>query len=418
MPRNYVRKSDRGEGGRWSRDDMDKACDHVNRHLMTISRAAKAFNVPRSTLHLKVQGWKGKAPRQSTNGVVGGGGRKSTLALETELKLVKYMNIMNKWGFGLSKTQVLDVLQMFAREHKIKTDWKDDRPGDDWWVQFCKRHKLSLKKPERLEGSRSRQAGDPFIVQDFYDKLELAIDELDLAGKPQCIYNCDETGVNHDPGSTKILSKKGVAAQRLTGGSGREFTTVLGCVSADGSKLPPLILHKGKRLWTSSFGDKAKEYPGTSYFISDKGWMTEEVFTSWFKKTFVPNVKEFPCLLIYDGHLSHIGISLVEEAIKSNVTILKLPPHTSHFLQPLDVSVFRGFKSTWDRILAEWTRHNSGQRLPKSAFANLLGKTWKSIDPKQIIAGFKKTGIYDETFQGVNRDVISVSTYHPEKLDR
>lgn len=415
MVRVYKRKTNRGEGSSWSKDDLRNAMDDVRSGRLTQKQAAETYSIPKSTLQLKLNGWRGRAVTET---VSGGGGRKLALPIATEKRLVKYLNVLNKWGFGLSKNEVLDVIQEFVRCNKLTTPFKDNRPGGDWFRSFSKRHKLSLKKPERLESSRSRQAADPFILNDFFDKLEELVKENKLEDKPHCIYNCDETSFNSDPGSTKVVAKRGENVHRVTAGSGRETTTVLACIRADGSKLPPMILHKGKRLWDSMFGGD-KSYPDTSYFVSEKGWMTEEVFYSWFTNCFIPNVTEFPALLIYDGHLSHIGLKLIEKAVEMNVTILKLPPHTSHLLQPLDVSVFRGVKSKWDEILTEWCRHHYGQRLTKSDFADILGETWRFIGDTQIKSGFKKCGIYDPDYEHrVNRNVIKADHYDPEKLQR
>ena len=41
----------------------------------------------------------------------------------------------------------------------------------------------------------------------------------------------------------------------------------------------------------------------------------------------------------------------VKLAIKNQIIIICLPPHTSHALQPLDVGVFKGLKADWRRIL-------------------------------------------------------------------
>lgn len=210
---------------------------------------------------------------------------------------------------------------------------------------------------------------------------------------------------------------KGVPAKRVTGGNARKTTTVLACVSADGGKMPPMILHKGKRIWDNMMGENA--YPGTSYAVSENGWMTEYAFNNWFKETFLTHIKTRPVLLIYDGHLSHISMELVQMAIESEVTILKLPPHTSHILQPLDVCVFKGIKTTWDSVLAGWAKHNYGKHLPKSEFANVLGKVWGSIKTEVIKKGFEKTGIFDSTTEfPVNRYKIDEKNFSPEKLER
>lgn len=426
MPRNYQRTTEKGLNGNWTEEELKLAIEDVNKNGLKIGESAEKHGIPRSTLHLKCKGWRG---RQPTGNMTGGG--TTVLSSEEETRLSDNLKVMNKWGFGLTKNCVLDLVRDYVVENEKQNPFKCNRPGKDWFRAFCKRTGLSLKKPEVLEGSRHRQSNDPFIIYDFYDKLENAIHDLQLENKPGSIFNCDESGFKIDPTSTKVVAGKGDAAKRVTGkkwlvniqqtidfnssllsgGNARKSITVLACVNADGDKLPPLILHQGKRLWDNMLG--AAAYPGTSYYVTENGWMTQEVFSKWFKTQFLPQIKSSPTLLIYDGHLSHIGIDIIEEAMKNNVTILKLPPHTSHILQPLDVTVFRGVKSRWDSSLEEWTRHNQGKCLSKAEFSNMLGKIWSETGADVIKKGFEKTGIMP-----FNRSAISPQTFDPNKLER
>jgi hypothetical protein len=91
---------------------------------------------------------------------------------------------------------------------------------------------------------------------------------------------------------------------------------------------------------------------------------------------------ECPVLIIYDGHSTHIDQSIIETAIKENIKILKLPPHSSHLLQPLDLSVFKSFKGTWDDKLIKRQRQNLGRKLPKKLFSEFVCQTWKSVHPR------------------------------------
>ena len=68
-----------------------------------------------------------------------------------------------------------------------------------------------------------------------------------------------------------------------------------------------------------------------------------QVFYQWFEK-FCSHITERPLLIIYDGHLSHVSISLIEKARQEDITILKLPPHVTDNIQPLDVSCFGPLK--------------------------------------------------------------------------
>lgn len=76
------------------------------------------------------------------------------------------------------------------------------------------------------------------------------------------------------------------------------------------------------------------------------GWMESDVFENFFTNTFLKCIgKERAVLLIYDGHSTHISFNLVLKAKNENITILKLAPHCSHLLQPLDLTVFKSVKS-------------------------------------------------------------------------
>lgn len=48
-----------------------------------------------------------------------------------------------------------------------------------------------------------------------------------------------------------------------------------------------------------------------------------------------------PILIIFDGHGSHYTDDILEEAIKNNIRLLRLPSHTTHKLQSLDVGFFK-----------------------------------------------------------------------------
>lgn len=227
---------------KWTENDLNNAIEDVKTNGNSIYSASKKFNIPLSTLQLKIKGWKDRPP--STSSKVGA---KPSLPAELELDLVECIKTLNKGGFGFNKQEVLDMLQIYFNQNGIKTKFTNNRPGNAWWDGFKKRHKISLKKPERIESARTRQSGDPFVVKGAYALLLALIKELQLQDKPECVWNCDETGLNHDPGSgaTKVVCVQGEAAKRQTGGSGKENTTMMGCGNAAGDEMPPGILFKG-----------------------------------------------------------------------------------------------------------------------------------------------------------------------------
>lgn len=112
------------------------------------------------------------------------------------------------------------------------------------------------------------------------------------------------------------------------------------CTSASGEVLPPLVVYAAKAvsaLWCDG------GVPGTTYKCSDSGWISEDLFTDWFKNVFLEKTKDIerPLLLVMDNHPAHINIDVIELAIKNQVILLCLPPHCTHALQPLDVVTLR-----------------------------------------------------------------------------
>ena len=90
--------------------------------------------------------------------------------------------------------------------------------------------------------------------------------------------------------------------------------------------------------------------------------MKSDIFYKWFveweKKTRSNSSDEVPegRLMIYDGHLSHVGFPTLQCVPEWKVMILKLPPHTMDLLQSLDVSVFKALKQKWGQLLHAKTR--------------------------------------------------------------
>lgn len=100
-------------------------------------------------------------------------------------------------------------------------------------------------------------------------------------------------------------------------------------------------------------------------------------------------------LLIYDGHKTHISLDLITKARNENISILKLPAHTTDAIQPLDKCCFRPLKAQWDKRLVEIQRMTGATRISKASFTELVDELWQtSLTPENIKSGFKSTGIY------------------------
>lgn len=414
MVRTYVRKTERGVGSKYSEEDLEKAIEDVKNGNRTTRGAATFYNIPRSTLKHRILGTRGKG-FTSRDGK-GGGGVKSFLPAAEEEEIVNCIKVMDKNGFGLSRHEVLDLVQLYIRQNNIPCRFKEQRPGADWFISFRIRHGLSIKKAQSIEHVRCDQV-NPWVVYNFFGVLEKTLKELNLGGKPERIFNCDETSFCHDPSKTRVVGAIGAKSKRKTCTTGRENTSVLLCCSAGGQMLPLLCVFKGKYVMENWIDQDVASQTAVS--ASSRGWMETTLFFNWFRDVFLRNIGEDrPVLLIYDGHTTHISTQLIRLAQENQVTIMKLPPHTTHLLQPLDVAVFKSLKTKWDSELCKWQRSNPRKKIPKQEFVSLLSRLVADVPRTNIINGFKSTGIYDWEVQGCNKEAIPTSVFKRTDLEK
>lgn len=400
MPRRYVRKSERGQ--KYTKEKLEEAVEKVRSGVFSGYEASVRYNIPRTTLMDHVSGRHGHKSQSM--------GKPTALPPVVEKNLAENLHTMEKHGFGLSRKEVLEVVGEYVKSNNIKVPFKSGNPGEDWFTAFSRRNNLSLKKPQSVELARQK-AKDPFVIKEYFALLKSTIDKLDLADKPQQIWNMDETSFCHDPSKTKIVGRKGFQCTRTTNTSGKRNTTVLLACSAAGQKAPVLIVFQGKYIWQNW---TSKTNDNTCYAATANGWMEKDVFRNYFIKSFLKAIGNArPVLLTYDGHSTHIDLKVIEEAKKANVTILKSPPHSSHLLQPLDLSVMKSLKVSWDENLVRWQRMNIGTALPKKEFAYIISNTFDQLESSVIQNGFRKGGIYP-----FDDGVISDDKFDPDSLRR
>lgn len=334
MPRNYKRKTLRATS--YSQKDLQDAVLKVKNKELTNYAASKLYGIPTSTLNDRV--------REKTGIKSNSLGRPPAISIEMEERLALGLKTMEKWGWGLSKSEVMEITEQFIKQNNITSYFKDGKPGDDWFVLFRKRHNLSIKKPQPVEYLRKRMT-DPFVIHEYFVLLEKTLKELNITDATR-IWNLDETSVSLDPSKTKVVGGVGSPSTRTTAGPGKENITVLATVNAAGEKMDPLIVFKGAYVydnWITKDNNTKYDFE-ISYAASKRGWMETDIFYNYFLKVLIPGFGEKrPVLLIYDGHSTHVDEKVVALAAKNDITILKLPAHTSHLLQPLDLAVFKCF---------------------------------------------------------------------------
>ena len=236
------------------------------------------------------------------------------------------------------------------------------------------------------------------VMDKFFKLLKEELESIDILNKPEHIFNADETGIDLNARSGKVIvcknSKHAYSEQKAP----RDHITSMVCCSASGQVLQPMIIFK--KDWP--LGPYSRNgLDSCLYGKSPNGYMGEELFLTWFEEIFVVGTSHVrPTLLIIDGHGSDITYSVIKRALEENIRIILLPPHTTNVHQPLDVGLFRSLKANVSKVTdrVKMLRVTADyQNINKTNFTAIFKESFeRSMSLPTIKNGFRKTGIYLE----------------------
>jgi len=109
--------------------------------------------------------------------------------------------------------------------------------------------------------------------------------------------------------------------------------------------------------------------------MQPKAWMTHYLFKAWMMHFLYSVTKLYGIsptsrhLLILDGHNSHVTTEVIKLAQARGLDLLTFPSHTSHALQPLDVTCFKPFKLSFRVYRDRWTLNHKEKLSSKEDLA-------------------------------------------------
>lgn len=83
--------------------------------------------------------------------------------------------------------------------------FKDNFPGPDWAENFLKRHQSELRERKASNISRSRAEVSAEAINSYFDELKQSLKDV----PPENIFNYDESAMTDNPGSKKMIFKRG-----------------------------------------------------------------------------------------------------------------------------------------------------------------------------------------------------------------
>lgn len=404
MVRTYKRTSSRQS---WNETSMQSALHDIAKGKMGILKASKIYGLPITTLRRRARN-KNKFATGSKKCL---GGHRSTFSIELESELQKYLITMETMFFGLTRKDLQCLAYQLAEQNDLKHNFSHSKKaaGVDWLNGFLSRHtSLSIRSPEATSIARA-MAFNKVNVGAFFDLLEKVQDEKKLPASR--VFNVDETGLTTVQGTpSKVIALKGRRqVGSITSAERGQLCTAVICMSASGVFIPPMIIFPRVRMKLELMDGTP---PDTIYACHKSGWMQMEIFQQWFGHFLVHthSTIDNPSLLILDGHATHTNnLEVIQLARAQGVTLLCLPPHCSHKLQPLDVSFMRPLSTFYDQECEKWLRQHPGRVITMFQLGSIFGSAYmRAATPLVAQNGYRRTGIFP-----VNRDVFAEHEFAP-----
>jgi len=376
-----------------------------SQNIPNYTATAKKFGVNRTTLSRRHRGI--TAPRGATA---------SSLALLSPAQKKVCIDYINE----LTKRGIPPTARMVAR---FAAEISGKQPGKNWVNRFVRSAKKELASIFLTGFDLVRKKADNIYQYERYfelvcdplrPKFYTNISQVDAKIAQykvlrQNIYNMDEKGflIGVLQKTQRIYSVKELRKGLLKGAGqdgNREWITMIGTICMDGTPIPPAIIYQAdsgdlQNTWLDEFDPKEH----CCFFASSStGWTNENLGLSWLTCVFDGSTRTKARfgnayrLLFVDGHNSHINMRFLDWCHDNKILVAVYPPHSTHRLQPLDVSLYSPLSSYYSQELDTWIFKTGGlSSMTKRAFFGLFWPAYqRAFTEENILSGWRKTGLY------------------------
>ena len=349
----------------------------------SLRAAARSYEVSHITLTRRHQGTPSRADFVSPH---------LKLTQTEEATLVQWILSMDTRGISPTHALVHEMAELLLAERVQVASTTQPKIGRCWVYRFINRHSELKSRYNRKYDYQRAKCEDPEVVRAWFLLVRNTIAKYGIADED--IYNFDETGFQMGVIATaKVVTAAEKARTDSIQPGNREWVTVIESVNSTGRILPPLIIFKGQLHQLSWYERLPSNW---MVGVSENGWTTDELGLIWLKRLFGPNTERTVGkyrLLILDGHGSHVTAEFDQYCTQNSIIVLCMPPHSSHLLQPLDVSCFSVLKRSYGSVVQEQMRAGINH-VDKDDFLDLyLQARIATYSPSTIQSGFRATGL-------------------------
>ena len=355
-------------------------------YFTSLRAAADAYDVPASTLRSRAKGVPARHNLRPKN---------TKLLATEETALIKWIISMEERGLPVRSSSIQQMADLLLQKRSITDRENHLTVGKNWVYNFVQRHDSLRSNYNRKYDYQRAKCEDPVVIRAWFRLVQNVIAKYGILDED--IYNFDETGFQMGVISTaKVITGSERAGRPVSIQPGnREWVTVIESVSASGWSLPPMVIFEGKVHISTWYTDILPR--DWTIALSDKGWTDDSLGLAWlidvFEKHTKDRTKGVYRLLILDGHGSHSTPEFDQFCTEHSIITLCMPPHSSHLLQPLDVSCFAVLKRSYGRQIEGYIRAGLNHIDKPDFLTAYVSARNESITIDTVRNGFTATGL-------------------------
>ena len=316
-----------------------------------------------------------------------------------EKVLLEWIHLLDSWGSPPTPNEIENCANSILRRSEAAQDETDTskptRVGTRWKYNFIKRHSLPLiyQKPIKDDSLQSEDLGQ---IQHWFVLLDIQIKRHKI--NVRNMYNFDERGFRLGEGKRqKVVSFNPAAKRGSSSTETGETVTDIECIAADGFVLPPYFILKGEHHLERWY--ESSQIPDDYRInVSPTGWSNDLIAFDWIqhfhahtKDRVAPGEKR---LLLMDNHGSHLTRDFIEFCAGVDIILFPFPPHTTHFLQPLDGKPFLALKHYFRQSNTQISRWGFSAA-DKASFLEEMPKIRENAFKSRTIRNsFKERGLW------------------------
>jgi hypothetical protein len=213
------------------------------------------------------------------------------------------------------------------------------------------------------------------------------------------VFNMDEMG-HQDAADAKPrkcvvpIGNQGKEINYAVSRQGKRIT-LIACVAADGSYLRPCVIIP-RVTFENELGQAGWTPEKLEIYSQKHSYIDSDIFHDWCKDTLIPEVKarrikynyDGEAILLLDNCSPHRDQEAQDMCRDNKITFLFLPPHSSHQLQCLDVSLFGITK----RHVSSYNRKDI-LNIQTSHIIKVVSSFVQAATPNNITGSFRNSGI-------------------------